>query len=116
MLWTRALTQDPAARYSFRPDEETLEWHGHGDRELEGTITVDGSCIGGAAELGATGWAAVQAADDDEGSATGTSARRGEYIAISGTVPNALPVQRKSGRAELWAVYQALLHAVAPGR
>ena len=92
MLWTRALTQDPAARYSFRPDEETLEWHGHGDRALEGTITVDGSCIGGAAELGATGWAAVQAAADDEESAAGTSARRGEYIAISGTVPNALPV------------------------
>ena len=104
-MWTRALTQDPAARYPFRPDEESVEWHGQGDRSLEGTVTVDGSCIGGSAELGATGWAAVQAAGEVEGESARSSEGQGGFIAISGTVPNALPVQRKSGRAELWAAY-----------
>jgi hypothetical protein len=110
MLWTRALVQDPSARYPFRADLDTDHWHGGGERVLEGTITVDGSLIGGAAGLGATGWAAVAliAAADGRGEGIG--------MAISGTMPNELPVHRKSGRAELWSVYQALRHAVEPGR
>ena len=122
--WERGLVADPLLRYPFCEVAEVSIWEhcdaqcfspeadtSSSDNSFEPLeLATDGSKIGTGDGAFATGWAISQVRRKD-----GTRELASEAPSLSGSMQIELPVQQRSGRAELVAALRALQCSEVPG-
>ena len=118
LLWDRALIADPSARYAFAPQPPLPSWVANDGDDVagsgavaaqavfEGDVATDGSKVGSWPDTARTGFAVAHLNDDGDG----------VDAALFGPMPIEMAVQRRIARAELCAVWQALVHSCPPVR